>query len=645
MTCRSVGRLTMAVAIVTMTSHGCGTAPPGSATPLVAPILNVETARYVGGLTPEHRQIAEQVRAAMLPRYLEQCPAPDPDAGQLIGFSDDEPRRTLPSLWRVDPDLASLIRALDNPRQEVRDLAAYTIGLLGPSAKEAQPFLRAKWADRSAKGGWYGFALEKVACEGSFAADFRRTIPDDILPPREPFGSFVEGSARLIADLYLDERLDFPPGMMGEAYRFYGLAPAAIRAGVVPSLARILEDDRLSRQKHVEAVQALIMVGPMDAGPALPVLVARRDTNDRELRDLVVDALLNAGSEEALPGLVERINGDVWRNWRSDTCWYGAAAISAEDRLIDVALRGTFAFARYDAVDTLACIGSRKAVPALARMLEPPDWQVNEKAAVALREIGVSNPVVIAALTKLYETHWSVRVKKSAWQTLAAFGVPLPEPKMFYAPEPPTVEQQRVTDGEVPETFFISNGGPQHFDHGLPWCDYRARYSIDGMTWFPVKWIEPVLQRVPRGFRGRDYVQSVGTHSFLRVSDGWLFGSQGFEGQGFFLHVSDSGTATRLIEPGASIVSIFEFGGKYFAIGSEPRAGDPGALIEITRSADGKWSGKSLLTLPGSAWAHAVAPTGELLLGDGPNGIAIVGGTIVPMKCEVAFPNSFFAKN
>lgn len=634
----------MAVAIVTLAALGCVTTPPGGATPLIAPILTIETARYVGGLTPEHRQIAEDIHAAMSPRYREQCPAPDPNDNQLIAFTDDEPARTLPSLWRVDPDLASLIRALDHPRQEVRDLAAYIIGLLGPSAKAAQPFLRARWAARDEKGGWYGSALEKVSCEGIYAADFRRTIPDQFLPPREPFGSFTETSARLIADLYLDERLEFPPGMMGDAYRIYGIAPAAIRAGVVPSLARILEDDRLSLQKQREAVQALIMVGPMDAAPAVPALVSRRDTTDSELRDLVIDALLTIGSEAAIPGLIERINGEVWRNWRADTCWYGTAAISAEDRLIDVAQHGTFAFARYDAVDTLACIGSKKAVPMLVGMLEPPDWQLNEKAAVALGRIGVSNAEVIAALTKVYETHWSVRVRKTAWKTSAALGVPLPEPKMFYAPEP-RKEPQQPTDGEVPETFIISTGGPLHFDHGLPWCDYRGKYSIDGRTWFSVNWVSPTLERVPQSFKARRYLQTVGTHSFLRVGDGWLFGSQGFEGQGVFLYVNDAGAVTRLIEPSASIASIFQWNGKYFAIGSEPRAGDPGALIEISRSADGRWSGRTLLTLPGTALAYAIAPSGELLLGDGPNGIAIVDNRIVPLQCEVTSPESFFARN
>ena len=81
--------------------------------------------------------------------------------------------------------------------------------------------------------------------------------------------------------------------------------------------------------------------------------------------------------------------------------------------------------------------------------------------------------------------------------------------------------QTRTTDpDEIPETVFISIGGPLHIDHGLPWCDPHAKYSIDGTIWFPVNWKVPVLERVPSTFRGRDYLQGVGTQSFLRVGDG-----------------------------------------------------------------------------------------------------------------------------
>ena len=318
MRCRSVGQSSLVVAVLVIAAHGCTTIPSPPATPLIAPMLNVQTERYTGGLTPTSATHG-QVHAAMAPRYREVCPAPDPNGAVTIMLSDDRtqtPRR--PSLRWIDPDLASLIRALDDPRQEVRDVAAYTIGLLGPSAKAAEPFLRAKFAARDIKGGWYGFARERVTCTRVFAADFRRAIPDDVLPPREPFGSFVEGSARVMAELYLDETLTFPPGLMTYAYGIYGIGPAARRAGVSLMLGQILENERLGRQRHLEAVEALIAIGFDDARPALPILIAKKNTPDKELRKLITDALLDAGSEEAFSGLIERINDDTtWPRWKA----------------------------------------------------------------------------------------------------------------------------------------------------------------------------------------------------------------------------------------------------------------------------------------------------------------------------------------
>ena len=217
----------------------------------------LHSANYNGGLSRHDRDVAERIRATMAPRYTGTCAPPNPLAGELVGLPNDTDKKPLPSLAGVDADLVTLIEALDAPKQEVRDVAAYTIGLLGPSAKEARPALEKHLDAKEPHGGWYNFALGRVSCQGVVSPDFRKVLPASVLTPEAPWTEFRKRSTVLLPRLYLDKDYEYPPGMMSYAYSNYGFGFGGVPDEAVVLLAQILDNEQLSDRKHIEAAETL----------------------------------------------------------------------------------------------------------------------------------------------------------------------------------------------------------------------------------------------------------------------------------------------------------------------------------------------------------------------------------------------------
>ena len=287
-----------------------------------------------------------------------------------------------------------------------------------------------------------------------------------------------------------------------------------------------------------------------------------------------------------------------------------------------------------EATRALGCIGSQNALPLLTARLTAPDWEANVAAATAIGQIGGAPPDTIAILERLSEHHWSVKVRNAADDALAAL--------RGTSNQSPAKSQK----GKI-ETITIG-GPPSPVDHGLPWCDDRGRYSIDGKSWFFVKWIKPTPEKLPDGLPAKNVpLQGLGTQTFLHVGDGWLFGSDGFEDEGFLGHASQNFPFQELDQQHASILGIVEVKGRYLAFGFEllKSSDRAGSLFELTRAADGSWHADRVLALPSAPTVYAFSPGGQLLLSDVPNDYAVIGNDVVPLKCERTFPKSYFDQN
>ena len=256
-----------AAAILAMQS--CMTVPLREPSAIVRQVLSVNTSNYTGGLSTADRDLARRIANSLVDRFYKGCDPPNSFMGELVSLGGDGSKK-LPSLSGVDPDLAFLIRALDAPRQEVRDVAAYTIGLLGPSANAAQPFLEAKFIARDTKGAWYNLALERVSCQPVATANFTQTIPDSVLHP----SGTPQSIPAIIAQLYLDPDVEYPPGTLSNAYESFDNISLDF---VGPLIREILERPALSEQKRIEAVLALGKLSMDELEKALPPLLEFAD--------------------------------------------------------------------------------------------------------------------------------------------------------------------------------------------------------------------------------------------------------------------------------------------------------------------------------------------------------------------------------
>lgn len=599
---------------------------------LFAALNALDTPNYTGGLPRRNRALAAQIRAAMATEFPEiVCEPAEGAAGTLLGFTDEAAERgDLPK--NLNPNLAHLLKAFEHERQEVRDTAAYTIGLLGPSATDLEPALRKRLAvvrsDQRLKGNWHNDAYAKVTCQSVAAADFRQVIPDAMLPPLEPWRDFLRQAAVLMATLYLAEDVEYPPDMMGSAYNSYALASEAGPA--VALLARILESDRLSIQKQAEAATALRTIEPELAKPALPALLRHTGTTDPQLRFAVTEALVRMKHEAAIPLLVRRVEEQWWHfSWERELCQYGSSAIAAEPALLDLLHReGAWPTNMRSAAIVLGCIGSRRSIPELLSLLALPDWETQEVVAAVLGRLGDARSDVTTALEQLATAHWSKRVRIAAERGLKK------------------LTGRFVDDGRLERFEVVSvSWSPQPIDHGLPWCDERGKYSIDGQRWFNVAWTKLGRAPVPRGFKRA--VTNHGTRHFLRVGDGWLYAADLGHYGGELEHVADDGRVTPLSAPWHTAGGGFVYDRKaILAFGSQVLiSGEGGVLFDVARKTDGIWMATRVAALPsGATNAYAFGPHGEVLLGDEANQYAVVARQVVPLKCERTHKGSYFDK-
>jgi hypothetical protein len=625
---------------------GIAAAQPENPPALLA-LTKINTPNYTGGLSRAHRAIAHAIHDSMKSRYRRRCGDVAQDV-TIIQAATDKRNPPRDNLKDVDPALAFLIRTLDDPRQEVRDLAAYTIGLLGPDAKAAQPILTARFSDDDAKGGWYHSALKRVSCENYADAEITRTIPDALLPPGAHITSWdkdddksyalVLSSSRitrmLVPRLYLDPDIEYPPGTLRKEYE--DAHPSQDDSGPpvphLPLLVQIVEDKRLSAQKHTEAAFALSRMPRHEAKRVLPVMIRLSETAFDELKFIADRTLVTMRHERGIPILVGQIReGTFFPYWEQDLCAYGPTAIAAEDKLMTIAQNAQApSFARAG-VRALGCIRSSKSVPLLTRLLKGPDWQIAALSAVTLGSLQKADPSVIDALTSISRTHWSGIVRQAATRALAQIS------GQKISAQPLAIER----------TGEMIIGAVGAFDHRLPRCDEQDEFSVDGKTWFDRKWNFPERMAPPRGFAAANLLQPIGDQIFVAVYDGWLVGSDGFEGTGVLAHVSQTGK-TRHLDNGisfngadgdATVRHIFRHGKSYIALGYQIlTVGEAGVLWQIDQGPDQAWRAQRKMILPSAPVAYMLGPNGELVIGDMKNTYAVVGERIAPLKCRYRSP-------
>ena len=622
---------------------GCATSQ-GNIPQLYQELLSLESPNYTGGLSRRNRQLAEDIREKFSETYPQiSCEDPNPNSGTLVAVNDDleEDPFDDESVTNLPPSIRPLVDAFNHQSQEVRDTAAYTMGLFGPSGHQFVPFLRKRFAEKydddPIKGDWHSDAYGKIECLKIASASFQQVIPDHLLPDDPVWSNYLKQAAILMAELYLDPDIEYPLGMMGDAYGRFAIADQAGPA--VPLFLKILESKDLSLQKKYEVVRAISFLKPEEIEITRSALAALASIEDLDTKYYITEALLKLSDPHAVELLIDRMAGQYshWA-WEDSICEFGVKAIAAETRLLEILVaESEWPTTRRAAAHALGCIKSEKSILDLIDLLQFPDWETQETISIALGQIGLNNELVSNALSDLAQNHWSKRVREAADTAQRKLGENSPSD-----PDNNEATQPEITETDGLETITIKFG-PTPVDHGLSWCNDQGQYSIDGVDWFYISWIYPGLQPVPSQLSTTDF-WDYGTRQFFAVDDGWLFGSDLGHYDGKFQHISTKGVLKELDEEShADILAFVELKDQIFAFGYQVLAGgDGGSLFEVFRDDDGSWNSKRVAALPSPPFEYSISPSGDLLLSDGPNQYAIIDNHIIPLQCKIKREGNYF---
>ena len=274
----------------------------------------------------------------------------------------------------------ALIELLNDKDGEVRELAAGSLGQIGPEAKAAVPALIELLKDKGDRSGTRDSASMAL---GRIGPDAKEAIPalTELLREshesvRRPAANALAGIGRPAIPVLIELLKDRDAKVRAEAAGALDQSGAAATAAI-PALAELLRDK--DEEVRRNAIWALASIGE----PAIPALAGLLKDKDGEVR---------SGAAFVL----SRIYGV---SVRARTGPQAKAAIIA---LTDL-LKDESAGARGNAADALGCIGSEAspAVPLLIELLKDKDSRVRDKAALALGTIRPKEKAAASALGEL----------------------------------------------------------------------------------------------------------------------------------------------------------------------------------------------------------------------------------------------------
>jgi HEAT repeat protein len=326
--------------------------------------------------------------------------------------------------------IPALTEFLKDKDEDVRSIAAYSLGRLGPKAKAAIPALTDVLKDKRGCGEGRGNAARAL---GSIGPEAKTAIPalTELLRDSHQFvrraaaqglGGIGRAAVPVLTELLGDKD---PKVRMEAAWALNQIGADASAA--VPALAESLRDKDADVRRT--AVWALTSVGPT----AIPVLTALLKDKDGEVRGHAAFALAGiygvspgarTGQEAktaiaALTDLLKDKNTDARMFAAYALGHIGPEAATAVPALTE-SLKDKEAAVRRNAADAIGQIGSesRAAVSALAKLLPDEDMQVHRSATEALTRLG---PAAVPVLTELLK-HEDYQLRAGAARVLGEMG-------------------------------------------------------------------------------------------------------------------------------------------------------------------------------------------------------------------------------
>lgn len=495
----------------------------------------------------------------------------------------------------------ALARLLSDPDEKVAELAAYGLSNTPQIDSLHLPDI-ITGLDRGL--GWLPAALGRMDSDAAAREAVSRYLASDSSPSNQEAYAVKLAGARAIP--YIVE------AARDADTRHYLLAHVLSELGdegkpAAKGLLDIARDESLPLRASAGALLAISSIKGANVEGELIALRADRP----ELAGAIDDALIGIGSNNAGKIFAQRLRlGRFDVTTFRDLAETGHAGHGAGPVLVDL-LQSEDWETRLHAARALGYIGYRPAVPALVQMLElGEDVRLNWVAAESLGRI--SDASASDALDHAASHHWHSAVRQAA-----------------------AIATGHIRNGAIYESGFHPRNFPfdffsyQHALHGESPCrkwnapvlreprklklqpdrdgkrleslafnteiiGYGARKDVDSPT------DKDRIIRITRDNMVEHRKQHVEVpHVALRVTDGWLAGSNRGEWGGELAFIGDDGSQS--IVDNVNVENIHMLGERMLAItGLAHLSMNAGMILSVERDAEGRWSTRPWRSLPGA---------------------------------------------
>jgi len=287
------------------------------------------------------------------------------------------------------PAVPALVASLRSNSADAREMAAMTLGRIGPAARDAVPALARMLTHRVVLQDLMAAdALGKIGPAAAQASPALNAAYDSLRPEERDDGDTILEALRAIGAAPspgLIRQLDDPdPERRVKVAILLGEFGPAARAAVGPLQAALGD---LSRQFRVQAAAALVRIDPSNAR-ALPILLLALDSNEQELVFPALAAIAELGTRgaPAAPKLRKIVRAN------------GVAYTSSDGTHFEGTIHGIKA----DAAKALVLVspGSGEGIAALLTLLRQEDG-AQGVAISALEELGPKAAAAVPALAAI----------------------------------------------------------------------------------------------------------------------------------------------------------------------------------------------------------------------------------------------------
>jgi HEAT repeat protein len=498
--------------------------------------------------------------------------------------------------------IAPLIKLLESDQENLRTLAGYTLrDIDGLTAEHLPALIRA----RRNGDGWIPPAIARIGTPEAidFLIEDLRRDPQTHTQVTWALEILGAKAAPGLADLLRCS--DDCDEDVSTAVHFMFSEMEENAAVAVPALLQIARDERLSLGSRRTAVLSLGAIG--ESSPAHEAQLIAIGKEIPVLKAAVEVALSRMNSSAAVPSLVRDLPADPEQALRAigDLGPNGHAAGPAVVRYLDDWNWDV----RIAAAATLGRIGYEPAQPALRKALaDEDDWKLVYAAVLALGQQRSSDS--LDALNQVRDSHWYPPVRELAAAAIRHIetGAELVESDFW---QHATVDNSPSTcattaDQTLPEPrtrkLYANRNDP-----GLDSLAYDSEIRACGPPEGTPPNEDGVIVMTPDNMQ--EHVQTIRQKPdvALRVSDGWLVGSDRGEWGGELVHLPRRGAHDVVFE--ANVEDIYQLGDRLVAItGMAHMLLNAGTLLRIEKNDSGRYIAtpwKRLPAAPMSSWLIA----------------------------------------